>query len=307
MPPLFRRLIPCSARALGLGLLLLALPAQAGGDPADRLRSVQITHNNYAADRASLVSDYALLSPAELTRLSQHEDWRVRHQAAVVALWREDRTLAQTVETLSPRVNRAGQLMFTDPSLDAPGATTLLSDRLLHSGESPDVRVALARAVAQDGSADLRVVMGIFASEKDERVRATLISGLRRHNDQTGAVEGLRLAMSDPSATVRAEAAGSAGYRNGGEALGPDLIRLLADPSAEVRGLAARSLGWLHVEESYEGLLGLLSDSNSDVRLQALHALERVNESRARTAPEVIGLMGDPDPRVARAASEILK
>lgn len=303
---------PSLRRPLLLALLLaltgsLAPTALAGGDPADRLRSVQLAPNRYAEDRALLVSDMALLPPAELERLGEHSDWRVRHQAQVIALWRSQKPLALQIEALPPRTTRGGGLIFADPALETPGATTLLADRLLHSGESVDVRVALARAVALDRSGDLGVLMGMFAAEPDERVRAALITGLRRHEDQAGALSALRQAMQDPSPAVRAEAAGSAGYREGAEALGPDLVALLADPDAEVRGLAARSVGWLRVEPAWDTLLGLLSDPSGDVRLQALRALERLDEGRARTAPEVRGLLGDADPRVARAAAELTR
>lgn len=302
-------------RALGVALLLAVLPmglgapAWAGGDPVERLRSVQVTRAaaDYAEDRAELVGDLAMLSPTELERLAAHPDWRVRHQAQVVSLWRTDRELARQMEALPPRSTRGGLLVFADPAMDRPGATTLLADRLAHGGESTEVRVALAQAVARDPGSDLGVVMGLFSAEPEGQVRAALISGLRRHPDQAAAVAGLRQGMADPSAAVRAEAAGSAGYREGGEALGPDLIRLLTDPEAEVRGLAARSLGWLHVDAAFEPLLGLLDDPSGEVRLQALRALERVDAARARTSAEVRGLAGDSDARVARAAQELTR
>jgi HEAT repeat protein len=85
------------------------------------------------------------------------------------------------------------------------------------------------------------------------------------------------------------------------------LAQVLDDPSPAVRASAARSLGTLRDPAAFVALLPLLDDADPDVRLQALHAVERVDPVGAAELSQLDGLCVDADPRVARAAFQLIE
>lgn len=86
----------------------------------------------------------------------------------------------------------------------------------------------------------------------------------------------------------------------------PALLRASNDPSPKVRTVIARILGQVvDYPEPYEKVMGLLEDSDAEVRIAAIHTLGNSNN------PEVIerlhGYFNDSDPYVQEAAVTVLR
>ena len=294
-----------AARLMGLALVLAAVTPAAfaqDADPGPLLTTFE-TETRYELARDELVVSPEL-SVGALEALAQHPDWRVRHQAEVTLAFRADPELAGRIATLAPVSTRAGTPALSSPLLSEEMALPLMVDRLVHGGESSDLRVSLARAVSADEALLGDTLLGLYAVEHDAEVRAALIVGARKHPDADASLRLITQGLGDSSALVRAEAAAAAGVHPQGATLGDALIvALRGDVDASVRGASARSLGWLRLGAASPALSAALSDPSADVRLTALRALERVDAAAARAAAP--RLLADPDPGVARAAGTI--
>jgi len=288
-------------------LVALALPlsAQASeGDLPSELLALFEQEDDYVALRSQAVENPEI-SDEELGELSEHPDWRVRVQAEIVLGWRLDPELFSAVVTARPVVDRAQRrVRFLSEPMKQPLAAPAVVERLLHGTDSELVAVGLAGRLIHlrvGWGDDLVALLGVAESPE---VRETLVWGLR-HAESAVAQHGLRIALQDPAAQVRAEAARSAGWRADGGELAPELIAALGDDTAEPRAMAARALGWLGVVEAADSLAERVDDSDAGVRLHALRALDRVSPAAAESLPQLAALLQDSDPKVARVARRI--
>lgn len=241
-------------------------------------------------------------TPDALETALGSEDWRVRHDAAVARLWRDQPELSSDLWAVQPQPTRAGFLRFWGGVVDEPGADAMLLERLMTGDEDAQVRHALVDAIARSGTDYADAFVVLMPLEADGWVRAAFVQSLRK-TDSTQALPMFRQGLADPVGLVRAEAARSAGWHADGDRLTGELIAALEDSDTEVRAAAARSLGVLRIDAAFGPVSGLLADDDAEVRLQALHAVERIDPDRAR--PIAAPLLSDGDARVARLAVRV--
>jgi HEAT repeat protein len=207
---------------------------------------------------------------------------------------------------LRPATTRAQTLRFTDPLLARPEAAEIFAARLARPGVPAEERAALAEALPRCGGAWTEALVVAAAIEADPAVRATLISGLRRAAPPL-AIPALTLALDDRDPEVRRAAVEVAGWVPAvGDGLRPQLRALLSDRSRPVATEATRALGLLHDAPAFPAITDHLRATDDELRVEALHALERIDAARALEHPAVQAALVDHDPRV-RAAAERLR
>jgi len=207
---------------------------------------------------------------------------------------------------LQPSSTRARTLRFTDPLLARPEAAEIFAARLARPGASPEERAALAEALPRCGGAWTDALIDAAAVEADPTVRAVLISGLRRAAPER-AIPALALALDDREPELRRAAVEVAGWTPAlGDALRPQLRALLDDRSPAVVREAARALGLLRDAPAFAAIAHRMQGADQELRVEALHALERIDAARALEHPAVQAALVDHDPRV-RAAAERLR
>ncbi len=81
----------------------------------------------------------------------------------------------------------------------------------------------------------------------------------------------------------------------------PGLLRSLSDPSASIRHDAACMAGLIKDRDTTEALIGVLHDEDASVRVQAAQALGQIGDDRA--VEPLIRLLNDPDRNVAHHAA----
>lgn len=84
----------------------------------------------------------------------------------------------------------------------------------------------------------------------------------------------------------------------------PGLLRGLSDPSASIRHDAARMAGLIKDRDTTEALIGVLHDDDASVRIQAIQALGRIGDDRA--VEPLVRLLNDQDRNVAHHATTAL-
>lgn len=290
-----RRILPALALALLLGSSAV-LAADA------RLVEPWSQGPERAQTIASLVADSGL-TQAELAQAAQSGDWRVRHQAAVVAGWRAHTELFERFELEPAYPTRAGFPRFRGPELADKRLAPLFVERLLQ-GPSYDMKLALLEVIPRTGGDFGDSFVGLLREEDDTRLRGIMVASLK-NADRDATLEGLRLGFADVDGAVRGEAARAAGWSDHGSELVPELVEALGDTQAYTRAMAARSLGYLRAGQAFDALLPCLADSEPDVRLNAINALERLDAERLAARPELNDLAHDPDPGVVRAALRV--
>ena len=130
------------------------------------------------------------------------------------------------------------------------------------------------------------LLMGI--QDTDETSRVNSAGSLGSLRDSREAVEALALALSDPSAPVRAAAARSLGqHRRSPEfqSAVPSLVQALGDAGPQVREQAAGALEYVRAPEARIPLTELLEDESREVRVRAALSLGAVG------APEAVPLL----------------
>jgi hypothetical protein len=255
------------------------------------------------ADRVrSLVADPAL-SEAELAEAMTSVDWQVRQQAAVVDGWRRWPELFQRYQSQQAIPTRGGVLRFRGAELADARLAPLFLERLLQQPE-PALRLALLEVLPRTGGDWAQAYLDLMRLEPDPELKAFMVASMRWAEGKYG-LEAIRLGLEDDSGLVRGEAARAAGWHAQGASLGAELARACGDVDPYTRAMAARSLGYLRVREGFAALLPLLRDADAGVRLQALHALERLDAEALRARPELDDLAHDPDAGVRRAATSL--
>ncbi len=287
---------------LALGWALAAEPAIDLGTDAPASLATSARDVLAAADARTVAG--SSLADAQLASLATDGGWRVRARAAAALQWRQDPALASLVSTVSPQPTRSGTPRFVERGLRDPDAAGLLVERLLARTDAPSHREALVEALRLSGGDWSEAVAGMLATEPDAGVRAQLAATLR-DADADAAHAGLAVAAADADPGVRAAAMRALAGRSDGAEHAALVIDALRDGDAGVRAYAARAAGWLGLPAAWDGVVGLLADTDADVRLQALGALGRLDAARAAALPAVARLADDPDARVARAAARL--
>jgi HEAT repeat protein len=139
--------------------------------------------------------------------------------------------------------------------------------------------------------------------KKSAKLRAAVITSLRRVGAREAIPAISELLLSDPTEVVRRGAAFSLGQLGDTAAL-PALRTALDDESKTVQMWAIRSLGQLRDHESVEALITKLDDSDSGFRSFAANALGEIGDQRATTA--LIRRLDDPKSAVRKAAERAL-
>lgn len=213
--------------------------------------------------------------------------------------------IAQHVRTMRPKITRSGSIRFIDKHLDLPAAAEALMARLSRTGESEEIRAALATALARTGGDYATASIALLKSESSQAVRQALIGAIARVEDEGQALEGLKLGMEDKSAAVRAFAANAIGHHGSGLALQQLLTKGLSDRDLSVRIKSARALGILAATDAFDATRALVTDRSAELRLESLRALGRMDKARAATLAELDTLLHDSDARVRLAASKV--
>ena len=207
---------------------------------------------------------------------------------------------------LAPVETRAGALRFTDPILERPEAAEVFLARLADPAIPALLRPPLAEALPRCGGAWAAGAAAQAEREADPEVLALLLAGMRRA-DPAIATPALQRGLADPHPEVRRAAAESAGWNAAaGDSLRPELRARLDDDDAGVRAAAARALGLRGDAESFQALADRLGDRDPEVRVQLLHALERIDARRAADLAGVHAALADPEAGPRRAA-ELLR
>jgi len=241
------------------------------------------------------------LSKVQLEQVMSSGDWQQALQAEALLGQRAAPALYAAIAQAVPVRSRDGSVRFVDEVFSDTQAVPAILHRLLTGQDSSLTRQALAIVFASVGDAYSDVMLGLLQTEADPAVRSTLVYCLRRVRSTDVATEGLRIALSDPSAEVRAQAARTTPWRVDGVQLASELIVALQDSDDQTRAMAARALGWLKIAKGIGPLLAKLDDSSADVRLHALRSLSRIG-------PDVVSdqrlavMLRDTDSRVVRVA-----
>lgn len=280
-------------------LLLGAPPVAAAG-------SVPLSSGPaWVAERSALVADPSV-SDAHFLALARDGDWLERLGAEAVLTWRANPAEARAAWAVPPGRTRVGSLRFTGGASFTEAMAPIALERLVHGDEPTAVRSALVDAVVRAHTAWEEPLLALLAVEPDPEVRVSILYAMKQATPER-ALAAAHIGLADGDASVRYEAARTVGRLDGGAAEVPTLLRLLSDPAADVRAVSARSLGWLRASTAWQPLVQLLADPDAEVRLQAVHALDRLDRDRLAATAELAPLREDPDTRVRRAVEHVVK
>ena len=132
------------------------------------------------------------------------------------------------------------------------------------------------------------------------RILAADVLGDVTGNERDAALEGLRAALEDDVAEVRAEAATSLGIQRDPGAV-EGLLRRLDDGHPVVRQAAAIALGTIGDGRAFSPLAEVLREGTADLRFQAATSLAEI-DPLAAFAP-LVAALSDPDVQVVGAAA----
>lgn len=292
-------------------LLSLALLASFGcveeSEPSTELRSGEIEASSIEpakmapSSRTVVASD--LPTPPSSAPAAIPEAWQAWLDAEVARTQAEAPQWFDHVMTVAPKRTRSGYWRLVGPELEDPSVTPVLLHRYLTGGESPEVRAAIVAALVQLEGSYAKLLGELLGNEPDALVRVGMVSTLRRVPGPD-ALATLELALVDADPQVRVAAATVAGRHPEGASLAAPLIDALDDVPA-VALAASRSLGYLRVASASGALTELLASPDPDLRLASLQAIDRIDPSYAEGLSQLATLVGDADPKVARAAQRI--
>jgi len=191
---------------------------------------------------------------------------------------------SETSEDVRARIKETLADAFDAPT---PGAVELLEDK------DPKVRATVLNGLRSAGATPLAVKR---LKDADPEVRYAAVAALERF----GSKEILG-ALADEDLEVLCAAIRGAGALQLSEAA-PDLIKLLKSPHPLVRAESAETLGRLGVEEATPALLELARSPHPYVRASAALGFWGLKNPEARAALD--GLRKDPHPYVRRMAAQ---
>ncbi len=213
--------------------------------------------------------------------------------------------LASRISSMQPSVARDRSLRFSDPQLLRADAAPLLLARLQNGDDSPEVKHALIAALPKTKGQYAQAVVDLLQREESADLRADLADSLRLSTEPAIALAGLKLAAADTSPDVRKRALYAIGRRKDGASLAGVLLHALGDSDTSVHSASAKALGNLQIKEAFTFLQAGLSSQSSDLRLETLRAMARIDGSRAANLPELATLIEDSDARVRTAAAKV--
>jgi hypothetical protein len=256
-----------------------------------------------ASKPAPVVAAPELPAPPSSAPAAMPEQWQAWVSSEVARVQTESPEWFEHVMTVEPKRTRSGFLRLVGPELEDPNAVPVLLHRYLTAGESTEVKAAVLAALVRTQGDYAKVVGDLLGSEPDALVRVGMVSSLRRvpGSDALAAIE---IALADADPQVRVAAANVASRHPEGATLAAPLIDAL-DDLPDVQLAASRSLGYLHVQSATAALAGLLASADADVRLSSLQAIDRIDPAYAEGLTQLAALVGDADPKVARAAQKI--
>ena len=208
--------------------------------------------------------------------------------------------------TLTWRERVATEIATIDPldQIKRDQSAAVVIDRLAKKTDPEEVRVQLAEQLPRWGGVYADAIADLFIEENSALVRAAFVRSARSApTDQ--AVSILRRAFADSAIEVRIEAARVSAQHAAGTRLAGELRNALAAAEPALRAEAVRSLGALRVEAAKEELVKALRDTNAEVRLEALRAVDRIAPGTLAGSTAVITLQSDPDSRVAALAKQL--
>jgi len=239
-----------------------------------------------ANSKFSFTPKRAAASPDLLNKLSKDNPPEARRAAIgeLVSLVRAQTTSEQQAlgEALSSQLRAITQ----DPS------------------ESPQVKTRAILALGQlQDQRGKETLVALLTTAPEKTVRQTALEALSQVDDAT-ATAGIRQALQDPDAEIRAAAIRALANRHDEKAQ-DEIIRLaLKDPDIIVR---LSALGYLSILPSpaphvSEQLTSLLKEPNADLRRETVVTLGAMAEIRA--VPELLPLLkNDPEPSVRESAA----
>ena len=191
----------------------------------------------------------------------------------------------------SPDVVRTAITRFIE--IEGAGAAPRLRARLLTADLSLTIDIARALRGLGDGGAVQVAIEGLAAEQPS--IRLAVVRALGALGDEAAAA-GLRAALRDPAAGVRAAALGAlVGVGVGPDAAG-DVARLLSDPDTNVRVAAVRALART-VPRPGALLTASVGDRDWLVRLEVARHLGGLPDAAASA------LLADCNPSVREAAA----
>jgi HEAT repeat protein len=158
-------------------------------------------------------------------------------------------------------------------------------------------RIAAERLEDADASIVNQLTGELSSGDAVGRELAAFALGRLEVQDD-GAVDALIAALDDPEQTVRRQAAvalGRLGARP--EEVAAELVQRLHAADPETRGATFKALRRLG-REGTPALLGLLADSDADIRRRAVIELGRVGGGKSEFFDALRGRLRDPDARV---------
>jgi len=221
-----------------------------------------------------------------LVGAAKPKDWRGRTALALAQMEERDPALYTRLLAVQPDRKVGAELLFSQPELAEPRAAPVLLKRLLNGDDPAPVRLAVVDALPATGGDWQEGAAALASLDASDLVRKKLVEMLRYvpppHN-----IEALRVAFRDEEIAVRVAAARTTGFARDGIELYSELVAASFDEDWDMRAAAAQALGQLRVTAAWDHLVRLLSDPRSQVRLQALMSLERIDPVAVRRLPDL--------------------
>lgn len=213
--------------------------------------------------------------------------------------------------SLQPIRGRDRNFRFSQPIFAQPAAMPVIFHRLIDLEESQINRVALASALRTNRGPWQELALELLGTEEDASVRMGLMRSLEKSQPDVLS-KAIVLGLTDTDARVRDWAAQGAvqlfaNHEGAGatEDLKASLVERLGDADAGVRATTVRALSFTGQVAYIDAMAKLLSDDDGLTRLAAIDALVRLDAGEAKRRVDAAQLVGDADPRVARAASRL--